>query len=228
MSRGFRRRTLHSPNRPHMLADHALRPRIARSLRLQLLVLLDCYDGERLNAILTCTARFQEYQVIGRHLPSEANPTPKIYRMRIFAPNDVVAKSRFWYFLGKLRKIKKANGEIISLNQITEKRPQKVKNFGIWIRYDSRSGTHNMYKEYREMSRVAAVDALYQDMAARHRSRFRSVQILKVVELEKTDDVRRPYIKQLLVKGLKFPLPHRINKKAGKKVFASKRPSTFF
>lgn len=54
------------------------------------------------------------------------------------------------------------------------------------------------------------------------------MQILKVVELEKTDDVRRPYIKQLLVKGLKFPLPHRINKKAGKKVFASKRPSTFF
>merc|ERR1711977_584014 len=31
--------------------------------------------------------------------------------------------------------------------------PRKVKNFGIWIRYDSRSGTHNMYKEYREMSR---------------------------------------------------------------------------
>jgi large subunit ribosomal protein L18Ae len=148
-------------------------------------------------------ARFQEYQIIGRHLPSEANPTPKIYRMRIFAPNEVVAKSRFWYFLGKLRKIKKANGEIVSVNQVRsprcliwkilrprekngtnswhlqihEKRPQKVKNFGIWIRYDSRSGTHNMYKEYREMSRVAAVDALYQDMAARHRSRFRSVQV---------------------------------------------------
>ena len=67
--------------------------------------------------------RLQEYQVIGRHLPSEANPAPKLYRMRIFAPNDVVAKSRFWYFLGKLRKIKKANGEIISLNQVRE---------GIW------------------------------------------------------------------------------------------------
>lgn len=148
------------------------------------------------------SGRFQEYQIIGRHLPSEANPTPKIYRMRVFAPNEVVAKSRFWYFLGKLRKIKKANGEIVSVNQVRdergpvprqdvqmyeehdtdmlqihEKRPQKVKNFGIWIRYDSRSGTHNMYKEYRELSRVAAVDALYQDMAARHRSRFRSVQV---------------------------------------------------
>lgn len=61
--------------------------------------------------------------------------------------------------------------------QIHEKKPQKVKNFGIWIKYDSRSGTHNMYKEYREMSRVAAVEALYQDMAARHRTRFRSVQV---------------------------------------------------
>ena len=61
--------------------------------------------------------------------------------------------------------------------QITEKRPLKVKNFGIWIRYDSRSGTHNMYKEYREMSRTDAVEALYSDMAARHRARFRSIHV---------------------------------------------------
>jgi large subunit ribosomal protein L18Ae len=38
--------------------------------------------------------------------------------MRIFAPNTVVAKSRFWYFLMKLRKVKKANGEIVSLNVV--------------------------------------------------------------------------------------------------------------
>jgi hypothetical protein len=62
--------------------------------------------------------RLTEYQVIGRHLPTEANPTPKLYRMRIFAPNTVVAKSRFWYFLTQLRKVKKANGEIVSLNVV--------------------------------------------------------------------------------------------------------------
>jgi len=123
------------------------------------------------------TGRLTEYQVIGRHLPTETNPTPKLYRMRIFAPNTVVAKSRFWYFLMKLRKVKKSNGEIVSLNVIHEKRPMKVKNFGIWIRYDSRSGTHNMYKEYREMSRTDAVEALYKDMAARHRARFRSIHV---------------------------------------------------
>jgi large subunit ribosomal protein L18Ae len=123
------------------------------------------------------SGRLKEYQVIGRHLPSEANPAPKLYRMRIFAPNDVIAKSRFWYFLAKLRKVKKANGEVVSLNEIHEKRPEKVKNFGVWLRYDSRSGTHNMYKEYREISRTDAIEAMYADLAARHRTRFRSIHV---------------------------------------------------
>ena len=56
----------------------------------------------------------------------------------------------------------------------------------------------------------------------------RDKQILKVVELEKSEDVKRPYIKQLLTKGLKFPLPHRVSKAAGTKLFVGKRPSTFY
>lgn len=36
--------------------------------------------------------------------------------MRIFAPNEVVAKSRFWYFLRQLHKVKKASGEIVAVN----------------------------------------------------------------------------------------------------------------
>jgi hypothetical protein len=38
--------------------------------------------------------------------------------MRIFAPNQVVAKSRFWYFLRGLKKVKKATGEIVSVNEV--------------------------------------------------------------------------------------------------------------
>ena len=34
-----------------------------------------------------------------------------------------------------------------------------------------------MYKEFRELSRADAVKALYQDMAARHRARFRSIHV---------------------------------------------------
>ncbi|KZO98664.1 putative 60S large subunit ribosomal protein [Calocera viscosa TUFC12733] len=166
-----------------------------------------------------------EYQVLGRHLPTEAEPTPRLFRMRIFAPNEVVAKSRFWYFIRQLKKIKKANGEIIGINVISERKPLKVKNFGIWLRYDSRSGTHNMYKEFRALSRAEAVSSMYQDMAARHRARFRSVHILRVQEIEKTADVKRPYIRQLLEPKLRFPLPHRVTK--SRSTFSAVRPKTF-
>lgn len=33
--------------------------------------------------------RYIEYQVIGRKLPTASDETPKLYRMRIFAPNEV-------------------------------------------------------------------------------------------------------------------------------------------
>jgi len=64
-------------------------------------------------------SRLHEYQVIGRKLPTEHDATPKLYRMRIFAPNTQVAKSRFWYFLKQARKVKKASGEIVAVNEVS-------------------------------------------------------------------------------------------------------------
>lgn len=165
-----------------------------------------------------------EYQVIGRKLPSEQDPTPQLYKMRIFAANEVIAKSRFFYFLRQLKKVKRATGEIVSCTVVCEKKPLKIKNFGIWLRYDSRSGTHNMYKEFRAMSRVEAVQSLYMDMAARHRARFRSIQIIRVAEIE-TSQIRRPYMQQLIDSKIKFPVPHRVAREF-KPIFAGKRPST--
>ncbi|KAI6123128.1 hypothetical protein EV401DRAFT_1306603 [Pisolithus croceorrhizus] len=46
-----------------------------------------------------------------------------------------------------------------------------------------------------------------------------------VGELKKADDVRRPYIKQLLEPKLRFPLLHRVAKSTS--TFVSRRPSTF-
>lgn len=63
------------------------------------------------------------------------------------------------------------------------------------------------------------------DMAARHRARFRSIQIIKVSEL-KTAQVRRPYIQQLLDPKLKFPMPHRVARQF-RPIFAGSRPTTF-
>lgn len=54
---------------------------------------------------------------------------------------------------------------------------------------------------------------------------FSTLQILKVVELATPDLVKRPYMKQLISKDLKFPLPHRAVKT--KKLYTATRPSTF-
>lgn len=39
------------------------------------------------------------FQVLGRMKPSPKNPEPKVYRMKLFATNEVTAKSKFWYFI---------------------------------------------------------------------------------------------------------------------------------
>ena len=55
--------------------------------------------------------------------------------------------------------------------QLYEKKPTTVKNFGIWVRYQSRTGYHNMYKEYRDVTLNGAVEQMYQVIA--HQARYR-------------------------------------------------------
>jgi hypothetical protein len=68
----------------------------------------------------TVEARFHQYQVVGRLKPSAQKGTRKstIYKMNVFAPNTVVAKSRFWYYMSMLNRVKKANGEILQINEV--------------------------------------------------------------------------------------------------------------
>ena len=65
-------------------------------------------------------ARYHQYQVVGRLKPSAEKGTRKaiIYKMNVFAPNTVVAKSRFWYYMSMLNRVKKANGEILQINEV--------------------------------------------------------------------------------------------------------------
>merc|ERR1712211_124 len=145
----------------------------------------------------------KEYAVIGRKLPTDAEPVTPLYRMKIFATDPVVARSRFWYFLRQLRKFKKTTGEIVSCEEIKEKNPQKIKNFGVWLRYNSRSGIHNMY-----------------------RARAHSIQIIRV-EPVAANSCRRPLVAQTHDSKIKFPLPCRVQKQGGALVQAN-RPSTYF
>ena len=136
--------------------------------------------------------------------------------MRIFAPDKVRARSRFWYFLSRNSKVKKTHGEILQVIRISQKgyknsKTAKIRNFGIMVRYESRSGEHNLYKEFRDITRTGAVNQLYMDMASRHRARYKSIHVIEVKQLTDAECIR-PNIKQFHAPDLKFPLPHRITR----------------
>eukprot|EP00941_MAST-03F_sp_MAST-3F-sp1_P005683 g5683.t1 len=172
----------------------------------------------------------RHYQVVGRAIPTESNPEPQIYRMRLFAANPVTARSRFWYFTHKLAKMKKTTGEILSVSEITEKNTNTIKNYGIWLRYNSRSGTHNMYKEFRDVSLTGAVGQLMNEMNGRHRARERSVQVLRTCVVPAAD-TKRTSMQQFLNSKVKFPQAHTIQRPSHKRfrtVFKANRPKTFF
>jgi large subunit ribosomal protein L18Ae len=176
---------------------------------------------------MRASGNLKEYKVIGRMMPTDKKRTPPIYQMRIFAPDRPQAKSRYWYFASMLRKVKKTQGEILLCQQVNEKRPTAIKNFGIWLRYDSRSGTHNMYREYRDLTTAGAVTQCYRDMGARHRARASSIQIMKV-QVIAASKLRSKNLKQFVDSKIKFPLPHRVQRRLHFPRFTTTRPHTKF
>eukprot|EP00930_Biecheleria_cincta_P039595 TRINITY_DN271_c0_g3_i1.p2 TRINITY_DN271_c0_g3~~TRINITY_DN271_c0_g3_i1.p2 ORF type:complete len:187 (+),score=36.02 TRINITY_DN271_c0_g3_i1:82-642(+) len=173
-------------------------------------------------------AKMHQYQIVGRAAPTPKNPTPKIYRMRIFARNQVLAKSRFWYFMKKLNKAKKSGGELLAVNELHDASPTKVKNYGIWLRYESRKNTHNMYKEFRNVSINGAIGQLYQEMSGRHRANPGSIQIIHATTVP-DDKCRRDHVTEMHAGKLKFPVirkvPHCVKKL--RTTFKASRPTTF-
>lgn len=171
-----------------------------------------------------------QYEVVGRHKPTERDPKPKVYRMKIFARNPVVARSRFWFFMEMLKRVKKSNGEVLEVHEIFEKNDNYVKNYKVWFRYDSRSGTHNMVKEFRAVRVTDAVNQLYTEMSGKHRVRKSYIQIIEA-KVCKASDLVKANTKQFVNSKLSFDLLHRVpraSSKARRATFKVKRPSTIF
>ncbi|QDZ21746.1 ribosomal protein L18 [Chloropicon primus] len=176
---------------------------------------------------MTTDFKYHQYQIVGRHLPTEANPSPSLYRMKVWAVDEVCARSKFWYFIKRLKRVKKANGQIIAVNEIFEKDPTVVKNFGVWLRVLSRTGYYNMFKEFRDVTMNGAIDQMYQDLAARHRIRASCIQIIKTAVL-KDEECKRPIVLQFHKEGLSFPIPHKVVRPSEKKyrsTFKASRPN---
>ena len=177
---------------------------------------------------------------------------------RRWSTDPVRARSKFWYFLRKLKKVNKSNGQIIAVNEIFEEKPtvrpqsnprfwavaraspclcrvahlrpcvpQVVKNYGIWVRYQSRTGFHNLYKEFRDTTLNGAVEQMYDEMGGRHRVRAPCIQIIKTATIP-NEMCKRDNTTQFHADDIKFPLTHkcvRPSSKSLKTTFKYVRPS---
>ena len=107
--------------------------------------------------------RVKQYIIVGRAKPvvtAGKQEEPKVYRMRVFAPNTVIAKSKFWTLMRKQKKIKHTGGELVAIHELLENPSKTVRVYGIVLRYQSRTGYHNMYKEYRDTHLCGAMSQM--------------------------------------------------------------------
>merc|ERR1711988_1474359 len=136
--------------------------------------------------------------------------------MKIWATDPVRARSKFWHLMRKLCRVKKSMGQIISCNEIFEKKTTLVKNFGIWIRYQSRVGYHNAYKECRDTTMNGAVHNMFQEMASRHRVSSQCIKIIRTAVVHPSE-CRRKNNLQFQDSKIKFPISNRRHRPSNKK-----------
>ena len=171
--------------------------------------------------------KVRQYWVVGRENPSKENPDPTCYRIRVFAKNPVIARSHFWYEMKRQNKVRRVQGEIVSVSEIFERKVNSVKNYGIVLKYLTRTGIVNMYKEYRDVTLCGAVAQMYNEMAGRHSARAESIHIIKTV-IQPDSAVKRPQIAQYTKTSLRYPkftTMKRAPTAAHKSVFTASRPT---
>lgn len=143
----------------------------------------------------------KEYQIVGKSSdPAETS----LYKITIFANNEVVAKSRFFKYMSKINKIKKNSAEIVSIVQKNEKNLLKARSYGIWIQMKIKRSLKNLYKEYRETSRVNAVKKCFNSLYSLYKVKYFDIDIVSIVEL-KDDEIKKEEVKQFTKASIRFP-----------------------
>eukprot|EP01063_Lacrimia_lanifica_P030435 TRINITY_DN483_c0_g1_i2.p1 TRINITY_DN483_c0_g1~~TRINITY_DN483_c0_g1_i2.p1 ORF type:complete len:184 (+),score=90.60 TRINITY_DN483_c0_g1_i2:55-606(+) len=178
--------------------------------------------------VMLAGAHLRHYEVVGRATPTPANPAPKMFRHHCFAPNHVVAKTKFWKFMREYQRVKRANGEVFGVRELKEKRPGVIKNFAVQLRWYSRTGPVNTSKEIRDTHLARGVSRIFNGLAGQHRASFSNIQVIRTMT-KAAKDCTRPYVTQFHDNTIRFPLIHRVRKpkKSKRAVLTAKAPQTF-
>jgi large subunit ribosomal protein L18Ae len=174
--------------------------------------------------------RGRQFLIYGRALPSKNVPEPKICVAKVFAKNETFARSKFWRLNLKDHKLKRSHGEILKIQEIHEKPTSVARNFGIFLKYRSRTGIHNLFKEFRDVSLKGAVSQMYNEMGGNYHIDAEKVTVINTVELKPEElRVRNPRCHQWNdSSAVAYPLWRKTIRKTNTKynsVFASNRPT---
>lgn len=146
-----------------------------------------------------------EFKIQGTRKPTAKDPQPQLFVANVFAPNSVVAESKFWKILNKQYKIKQSNG-IIARNEVVEQdKDCVVKNYGINFTYRTRTGLLNGYKEFRHITRTLAVETLYNEFGSKHKLNQHEFYIVSIKQLEDSE-VTKARILSYVGKDVHFPI----------------------
>ena len=158
----------------------------------------------------------KHYQVVGRATPTKTVPNPTVYKYEVFAPNFVVAKSRFWKLMNDKNKIKATKGDVLSC-AIVRDRKIAARNYSVsLVYYSQKCGYTSMVKEFRDVSKSGAVSQAHNDMASRHRARYAQIETLGVKSIPNSA-CRRAFVKQFHSSKIAFPLLQKRPKSVAKK-----------
>ena len=174
--------------------------------------------------------RGRQFLIYGRALPTAAVSEPKICVAKVFAKNEAFARSKFWRLNLKDHKLKRTHGEILKIQEIHEKPTSVARNFGIFLKYRSRTGIHNLFKEFRDVTLKGAVSQMYNEMGGNYRIDAEKVTVINTVELKAEElNVRNPRCLQWNDSAnVAYPLWRKTIRKTHSKyntTFASNRPA---
>lgn len=147
----------------------------------------------------------KEFRVYGCKRPSEGEPQPQVFVSTLFAPNTVVAQSRFFRLMSKQYKIKATNGVVIKIEEVEQDSDFVMKNYGIRFTYRSRTGLLNGYKEIRHINRVLAVASLHNEFGSKHKLNNHEIYIIEVKQIA-DDEVSKSRILSYVGKDVRFPI----------------------
>ncbi|KAI5184575.1 large subunit ribosomal protein L18Ae [Nematocida homosporus] len=146
----------------------------------------------------------KEYIVYASEKPSESNLAPQIYHCNLFATNEITARSKTFNLLRKKYKIKSTFGVILKIEEVAQYNDVKVRNFTVHATYKVKTNISNVKKEIRALTRVAAVEKLYQELKARHSATPDCVTIIEVVEIKPEEVVSKNILQ--VINNPKYPL----------------------